>query len=116
MRRDFIKIGLFLLVVGFIVLVMAFDYEAIYRFVRATSFALLALGLLVCIAGLIYLFAGALLRPIKVSRPPVNPSLPEPQTEFITSSKTGPGWHCTWCWAPLPEGSKICNNCGREIK
>lgn len=74
----------------------------------------LAVGVFAFFVGLAYFIAGLVTRPAAPSKeePPAEPALAEEKT----STKTGPGWHCTWCWAPLEKGSKYCNACGHRIE
>jgi len=74
----------------------------------------LGIGILAFFAGMAYTFAGLVDRPPEASEKaaPARPA----QAEEELSAKTGPGWHCTWCWAPLEKGSRYCNACGHRIE
>ena len=115
MRQDFATIGALLIVIGLLLLVLAIANDAVVRIIRSSASWFLALGILACIAGLVYFFAGMLRQSTTTASPSVEAPQPEPQVEEQASTQTGPGWHCTWCWSPLPEGSKFCTNCGRKI-
>ncbi len=116
MRKDFATIGLFLLVIGLLFAVLAFANDAIVRIIRSSASWFLALAIIAVVGGLIYLLAGVFGQSDIGSSRPVRPPPAEPAAGDVkTEGKTGPGWHCTWCWAPLEEGSKYCNSCGRKI-
>jgi hypothetical protein len=104
------------MVIGLLLMVLALANDAIFRFIRAAGSWLLAIGIVATVGGLIYFFAGILHQSEISANPPDRTREPEPQAEITAPvNKTGPGWHCTWCWAPLEEGSHYCNNCGRKI-
>jgi hypothetical protein len=115
-RGDFLKFGLFLIAIALITLFLGAAHEAVARFIRSGETFFFVLTAIAGIGGLVYLFAGVLQQSVITTKPRVDSSPPEPRTGTDTSGRTGPGWHCTWCWAPLEEGSKYCNKCGREIR
>lgn len=103
MRTDFVVIGLILMLFG-----------AVMAFVSLFVAWALAVGALSFLLGLVYLYAGFVDRSATPA-PLRQPAEPE-RAEGPPSEKTGAGWHCTWCWAPLEKGSRYCNACGHRIE
>lgn len=102
-RRDFISIGHVVTLYGIILVLLS-----------GLIFWSLFVGGILIVAGLIYILAGIILK-----RPVAKPesSLDATRVERAGGSKThtGPGWHCTWCWGPLPKDAVFCPSCGREL-
>jgi hypothetical protein len=115
-REDFLKLGIILFFFGLLAILFTIAYENVYRFMRSADYVVLAIGTIASVAGLIYIVAGFANRSVNAPRPKASPPTEEPKAEADTDAKTGPGWHCSWCWAPLPEGSKYCHKCGKRIE
>ena len=115
MRDDLLIVGLLLLVVGLFLLLISLPNEALIRFIGSAGLLVLVLGIITTVGGGAYLLAAFVQGPVAVPPPKIDTLKAEQTAEPEPSDRTGPGWHCTWCWAPLKEGSRFCNNCGRKI-
>jgi hypothetical protein len=117
LRNDFVRFGVYLILIGVLFLIVVWANDPIAEVILTGQALFMVLAALALIGGAIYFFFGMLQQPVTTTKPPAKAEPSETMDEGVApSSKTGPGWHCTWCWAPLQEGSRYCNICGRKIE
>ncbi len=109
MRNDFVKFGTLLLVLAIAFFAIGIGHDFIAR--NETSF--LVISALAAFGSAAYLIAGFVQTSPKLTAPIIAEPPKDPDREG--PAKTGPGWHCSWCWAPLEKGSRYCTECGHKI-